>query len=91
MPSSPQAPDVLPSLEHNGIAVTVINHHGYSTPDRGQAPKSRMLYGARDAKEERHWRGSFEEIVQLIDRGFKTAPLASGVWPWKTSKIYSKH
>jgi hypothetical protein len=30
-------------------------------------------------KQERHWRGSFEEIVQLIDRGFKTAPLASGV------------
>ena len=79
MPSSPQAPDVLPSLEHNGIAVTVINHHGYSTPDRGHPPKSRMLYGARDAKEERHWRGSFEEIVQLIDRGFKTTPLASGV------------
>jgi hypothetical protein len=30
-------------------------------------------------KQERHWRGSFEEIVHLIDRGFKTAPLASGV------------
>jgi hypothetical protein len=57
----------------------VLNHHGYSTPDRGHPPKSRILYGARDAKEERHWRGSFEEIVQLIDRGFKTAPLASGV------------
>jgi hypothetical protein len=41
--------------------------------------RAASLYGARDAKEERHWRGSFEEIVQLIDRGFKTAPLASGV------------
>jgi hypothetical protein len=79
MPSSPQAPDVLPSLEHNGVAITVLNHHGYSTPDRGPLPKSRILYGARDEKEERHWRASLEEINQLIERGFKTAPLASGV------------
>ena len=79
MPSSPQSPDVLPSLEHNGILVTVLNHHGYSMPDRGHPPKSRILYGARDEKQERHWRASFEEIVQLIDRGFKTSPLASGV------------
>jgi hypothetical protein len=79
MPSSPKPPDVLPSLEHNGIVVTVLNHHGYSTPDRGALPKSRILYGAHDQKQERHWRSSFEEIVQLIDRGFKTAPLASGV------------
>ena len=79
MPSSPFPPDMLPSLERNGIAITVINHHGFSRPDRGPMPASRILYGARDAKQERHWRGSFEEIVQLIDRGFKTAPLASGV------------
>jgi hypothetical protein len=35
MPSSPFPPDMLPSLEHNGIAITVINHHGFSRPDRG--------------------------------------------------------
>jgi hypothetical protein len=37
MPSSPFPPDMLPSLEHNGIAITVINHHGFSRPDRGPA------------------------------------------------------
>lgn len=79
MASAPLPPDVLPSLEHNGIAITVLNHHGYSMPDRGSAPKSRILYGARDQKNERHWRSSFEEMSQLIDRGFTTAPLASGI------------
>lgn len=79
MPSAPLSPDVLPSLEHNGITITVLNHHGYSTPDRGPLPKSRILYGARDENNERHWRGSLEEISQLIDRGFSSAPLASGV------------
>lgn len=79
MPSAPIPPDKLPSLEHNGIAITVINHHGFSTPDRGAAPKSRILYGARDELNERHWRGSFGEISTLIDRNFASAPLASGV------------
>ena len=79
MPSAPLSPDVLPSLEHNGTTITVLNHYGYSTPDRGPLPKARILYGARDENNERHWRGSFEEISQLIDRGFSSAPLASGV------------
>lgn len=79
MPTAPISPDVLPTLEHNGIAITVINHHGFSRPDRGAVPKSRILYGVRDENNERHWRGSFEEISSLIDRNFETAPLASGV------------
>lgn len=79
MPSAPFTPDMLPSLEHNGTAITVINHHGFSRPDRGPAPKSRILYGARDKKNERHWRASFEEISSLIDRKFVSAPLASGI------------
>jgi len=79
MASAPLSPDVLPTLEYKGIAITVLNHHGYSTPNRGPLPKSRILYGARDQNNERHWRGSLEEISQLIDRGFATAPLASGV------------
>lgn len=79
MPTAPHSPDVLPSFEHNGVLVTVINHHGFSMPDRGNPPKSRILYGARDQNSERHWRSSFQEIVQLIDRGFVTAPLASGI------------
>ena len=79
MPSAPLPPDVLPTLEHNGVAITVLNHHGYSTPDRGPLPKARILYGARDEKNERHWRGSFQEISQLIDRNFSTPPLASGI------------
>jgi hypothetical protein len=79
MPSAPLPPDKLPSLEHNGTTVTVINHHGFSRPDRGAPPKSRILYGARDALNERHWRGSFEEISSLIDRNFESAPLASGI------------
>jgi hypothetical protein len=30
-----------------------------------------MLYGARNpADGERHWRGSYEEMVSLIDKGF---------------------
>jgi hypothetical protein len=79
MPSSPFPPDMLPSLEHNGIAITVINHHGFSRPDRGPAPASRILYGARDKNNERHWRSSLGEINQLIERGFAPAPLASGI------------
>ena len=77
MPFRPIAPDVLPSLEHNGLEITVINHHGYSRPDRGALPKDRMLYGARDKRNERHWRSSLEEITLLIDRNFAPSPLSS--------------
>lgn len=79
MPSRPPAPDRLPSLEHNGVAITVLQHHGFSLPDRGPLPNSRILYGARDQNNERHWRGSLGEINQLIERGFAPAPLASGI------------
>jgi hypothetical protein len=40
---------------------------------------SRILYGARDKNNERHWRSSLGEINQLIERGFAPAPLASGI------------
>jgi hypothetical protein len=79
MPRPPQAPDKLPSIEHNGTTIEIIQHHGFSSPDRGAAPKSRILYGARDENNERHWRSSLDEMTSLIDRGFATAALASGV------------
>ena len=72
----PLAPDVLPSMEHNGVTITVLNHHGFSRPDRGPAPASRIIYGATDAaNNERHWRSSLHEIEQLINRNFA----ASGI------------
>ena len=77
MPFRPISPEVLPALEHKGLEVTVLNHHGYSMPDRGAPPKSRMLYGAIDKKGERHWRSSLEEITQLIDRNFAPSPLSN--------------
>jgi len=73
MPSRPLAPDRLPSVEHNGAMIEVLQHHGFSTPDRGPAPKARVLYGARDENGERHWRSSYDEICRLIDRGFVTS------------------
>lgn len=79
MPRPPIAPDKLPLMEHNGHAVEVVVHHGYSIPDMGPLPRDRVLYGARDQNGERHWRSSLEEIGQLIDRNFGAAPLASGV------------
>ncbi len=70
-PLHPHAPDRLPSLEHNGIFIEVLQHHGFVTPARGPLPQARMLYGARNpADGERHWRGSYEEMVSLIDKGF---------------------
>ena len=75
MPLPPQTPDKLPSLEHHGTLIEVISHYGYSIPDKGPAPASRMLYGARDQKGERHWRGTNSEIVSLIDRNFSTPSL----------------
>ena len=74
MPSSPLPPDVLPSLEHNGTSITVLRHHGFSTPERGPLPKSRILYGAFDQQKERHWRSSLKAIQQLIDGNFRVAP-----------------
>jgi len=80
MPKPPQTPDRFPSQEHNGTLIEVISHYGYSIPDKGPAPASRMLYAARDKKGERHWRGSKSEIVSLIDRNFSVPPLApSGI------------
>lgn len=78
MPSSPLPPDKLPSLEHNGTSIEVYQHHGYSTPDRGPMPPSRILYAARDENNERHWRGTLDEIESLIDRGFKVATISGG-------------
>jgi hypothetical protein len=75
MPTTPPAPDRLPSLEYNGHLIEVINHHGYSMPDRGPIPESRMLYAVRDGKNERHWRSSARDIEALINREFQTAPL----------------
>lgn len=79
MPKAPPTPDRHASLEHHGTLIEVLSHYGYLLPDKGPAPASRMLYGARDQKGERHWRGSENEIVSLIDRKFATAPLASGI------------
>jgi hypothetical protein len=78
MTKPPLSPDMLPTMEHAGTTIHPLIHHGFSRPDRGPAPKARTLYGARDQDGERHWRSSYEEIVALIDRGFKTAAL-SGV------------
>lgn len=75
----PKQPSQLPSIDHNGTNVEVWEHYGYSTPSKGPAPKSRVLYAARDANQERHWRGTYEEIKSLIDRNFQEAPLASGL------------
>lgn len=72
-PRRPQAPDRLPSLEHAGISIEALQHHGFSIPAKGPMPAARMLYGARNpADGERHWRGSYEEMVALIDKGFDT-------------------
>jgi hypothetical protein len=79
MPKAPPKPDRLPSMEHNGTIVEIYQHHGYSIPDRGPAPASRILYAARDCNNERHWRASLHEMTALIDRNFGAAPLASGV------------
>jgi len=77
MPKTPQTPDRFPSQVHNGTLIEVISHYGYSIPDKGPAPTSRMLYAARDQKGERHWRGSKSEIVSLIDRNFSVPSLAA--------------
>jgi hypothetical protein len=65
-------------MEYSGTTIETFVHHGFSQPDRGPSPQSRTLFGARDQAGERHWRSSYEEIVSLIDRGFKTPALASG-------------
>jgi hypothetical protein len=70
MLNPPRAVDHLPLLEHNGVEILPIIHYGFSSPQRGQQPASRTMYGARDQKNERHWRSSLREIQQLIDNGF---------------------
>jgi hypothetical protein len=71
-PLPPKAPDRLPLLEHNGLSIEVVQHHGFSLPQKGPAPKARMLYAVRNpADGERHWRGSYEQIVFLIDNSFQ--------------------
>lgn len=72
MPKAPPAPDRLPLLEHNGTTIEAYQHHGFSIPDRGPRPSSRILYAARDENNERHWRASLDEMQALIDRGFTT-------------------
>jgi hypothetical protein len=79
MPRPPKPPSQLPSINHNGLKIEVWEHYGYSIPNKGPAPKARILYAAYDANKERHWRGSYEEIVALINRNFAEAPLASGL------------
>jgi hypothetical protein len=79
MPTAPLSPDKLPSIDHNGTLVEIIQHYGYSTPNRGPLPSPRIMYGARDTKGERHWRSSLHEITSLIDHGFKVKAIASGV------------
>jgi hypothetical protein len=79
MAKPPLRPDRLPTLEYAGVTIEPILHYGFSSPDRGPAPSARFLFGARDEAGERHWRGTYEEIVTLIHNGFATAPLASGV------------
>lgn len=70
----PKAPDRLPTMEHEGVTIEIINHHGFSTPNKGPQPKSRMLYGARNPEDgERHWRASYDEIISLINHGFVVA------------------
>jgi hypothetical protein len=70
MLNPPRAVDHLPLLEYNGVEILPIIHYGFSSPQRGQQPSSRTMYGARDQKSERHWRSSLHEIHQLIDNGF---------------------
>ena len=63
MISRPRQPDHLPSLAHNGQEISVIRHYGFS--GNGVA---RMLYATKDNNGERHWRGSYEEIVHFINK-----------------------
>ena len=73
----PLCPDKLPTMEHAKVTIEPIVHYGFCQPDRGPSPKPRTLYGARDSKGERHWRGSYDEIIALIDRNFVVSGLAS--------------
>jgi len=73
MLNAPRAVEHLPLLEHNGIEILPIIHHGFSSPRKGPQPAARALYGARDNNGERHWRSSLHEIEKLIDSGFTIA------------------
>jgi hypothetical protein len=70
MLNPPKPVDMLPLLEHNGIEILPIVHYGFSRPHKGPQPVARTIYGARDSKNERHWRASLHEMHQLIDSGF---------------------
>lgn len=76
MPKAPPVPYRFPDLEHSGVTIEAYEHYGFSIPDRGAKPSSRILYAARDNNGERHWRSSLSEIEGLIDGGFKI--VASG-------------
>jgi len=73
MLNAPRAVDHLPLLEHNGVEILPIVHHGFSSPKKGPQPAARTLYGARDSNGERHWRSSLHDIEKLIDAGFTIA------------------
>lgn len=73
----PKPVDKLPLLEHNGVEILPIVHHGFSKPSKGPQPAARTIYGAKDENGERHWRSSLHEIKQLIDSGFATQEQAN--------------
>lgn len=70
MLKAPRSVDHLPLLEHNGVEILPIVHYGFSSPSKGPQPAVRTIYGARDKKNERHWRSSLNEIKKLIDNDF---------------------
>lgn len=73
MVNPPRSVEKLPLLEHNGIEIQPIIHHGFSSPLKGPQPYPRALYGARDGNGERHWRASLDDIKRLIDNDFAVA------------------
>ena len=70
MLNAPRAVDHLPLLEYNGVEILPIVHYGFSSPRKGPQPAARTIYGARDKKNERHWRSSLHAIQKLIDNDF---------------------
>jgi len=70
MLNPPRPVEKLPLLEHMGVEILPVVHHGFSSPVKGPQPAARTIYGARDGKGERHWRSSLDEMHQLIENGF---------------------
>lgn len=70
MLNPPRPVEKLPLLEHMGVEILPIVHHGFSSPVKGPQPAARTIYGARDEKGERHWRSSLDQIQQLIANNF---------------------